>query len=254
MAALQTVWLLALSLSAHPAHSCVAVRPTGGSWRTPSRAHIRALAIDNSGTFLDAANKPSLQPRQLDLRRLEQLYDPQRPSGVRAVARELNASSVLVRYWLHRLELPLSPTELKDAEADAMLLTQLEEGFLRERPPSLNSLATGAGLSVGGLQGRLRALLPASELARIRRAPGRPRLEASVQVAADIVASLPNSGWDIANVALATGVSRTEARRTIRDYRLQAGAAREIHPLHAHPQHATCDTTWDDAHAIAFLL
>ena len=176
------------------------------------------------------ADRPTLQPRQLDVQQLKQLYEPERPSGVRALARALNASSVLVRYWLHHLELPLPPAELKGAEADTALLRQLEAGLGLERPPSLSSLADGAGLSIGGLQSRLRALLPESELRRIRRQPGRPRLEAPVQVTADIVASLPSSGWDVASVALATGVSRTEALRTIREQRLQARCATSISP------------------------
>ena len=109
---------------------------------------------------------PTLCPHQPDLIRLARQYNATRPDAVRAVARELNTSSAVVRHWLHHLGQPLPEAELERAKMDNLLLWRVQEAMRLEQPPSRASIAEEARLSIGGMKYRLRNLLEHAQRCR----------------------------------------------------------------------------------------
>lgn len=127
-------------------------------WQTTARAR----ALQPSACLVSRG----LCPQPLDLAELERAYNTSGGQSVREAAQRLNTSTILARYWLNELGQPLRASDSKGAQADGALLRQIEDGLAQGCRPTMKVLAETHGLSVGGVQNRLRKLLGAEEMSR----------------------------------------------------------------------------------------
>lgn len=172
---------------------------------------VHKPSMRSSWTLLCAEERAPLV-RQMDIDLLLDMYDSNPSYQLHTLAQELNASTNIVRYWLHHHGRELSRGQRVAATVDRAIISQLPQR------PSLMALAEANSMSLSGVRNRLRALLPEAEYQRFRLRPGRPPQYTSPVPLAD---SLPKSKWGLQEAAEAAGVSSSTLARKLTTERLR---------------------------------